>query len=208
MVERCKDILDMLYCGRLLLISLKTNQFAEILFLIPEQVSLQPGAVITGCAVHCGWCKVVWKIPINFFLYCCVQFITVAGKKTGRLRSIGLKMRTHFEIFATTETQWWEINELCNDAVYRTTLNHIPHANCESIVLYIINDRKFSEKLGLIIGMTGTGQVLSLFCTAWLVSVIFPIKHLYKTEQEKITSLNWKCIGKYKRDINKRESTK
>lgn len=74
-----------------------------------------------------------------------------------------------------TPTQWWEIEEFCDNPVYYTTLKHIPHADCQSIVLYIISDRKFSEKLGIFIAMTGTGQVLlfSSYYTARLVRVSF-----------------------------------
>ncbi|KAK9887392.1 hypothetical protein WA026_022330 [Henosepilachna vigintioctopunctata] len=59
------------------------------------------------------------------------------------------------------QSDWWKMNESCNDKNYHRILSHLPYQDCDSIVIYIFNDKIFPAGLSILT----SGGIIGLYTT-------------------------------------------
>ncbi|KAL1491500.1 hypothetical protein ABEB36_012089 [Hypothenemus hampei] len=83
--------------------------------------------------------------------------------KNPTLRNLTLKL---FRSNDSKYTEWWRAQEDCSDITFKEYLKDLAYEDCNSLVVYTLNDKIFPETLSLI---TGSG-IIGLYTTLVLVA--------------------------------------
>ncbi|XP_055851574.1 piezo-type mechanosensitive ion channel component isoform X3 [Episyrphus balteatus] len=92
-----------------------------------------------------------------------LNFITQLMPDDEVYRSLAIRLHINND----TNGVWWEIQETCDDAFYKNTLNQLPYSNCESgVVMYTFNDKKFPSTFSFLTA----GGIIGLYTTFVLLA--------------------------------------
>ncbi|XP_060518446.1 piezo-type mechanosensitive ion channel component [Cylas formicarius] len=64
------------------------------------------------------------------------------------------------------DKEWWQVKEECNDTDYKHYLRDLAYSDCDSLVIYTLNDKIFPQTLNIITG----GGIIGLYTTLVLVA--------------------------------------
>ncbi|CAH1133196.1 unnamed protein product [Ceutorhynchus assimilis] len=64
------------------------------------------------------------------------------------------------------DQEWWQVHEDCNDTTFKNYLKDLAYEDCNSLVIYTLNDKIFPETLNIITG----GGIIGLYTTLVLVA--------------------------------------
>ncbi|XP_030761127.1 piezo-type mechanosensitive ion channel component isoform X3 [Sitophilus oryzae] len=64
------------------------------------------------------------------------------------------------------DKEWWQVREECTDYTYKHYLKDLAYEDCNSLVIYTLNDKIFPETLSIITG----GGIIGLYTTLVLVA--------------------------------------
>ncbi|XP_050309997.1 piezo-type mechanosensitive ion channel component isoform X2 [Anthonomus grandis grandis] len=64
------------------------------------------------------------------------------------------------------DKEWWQVREECNDTTFKHYLQDLAYEDCNSLVIYTLNDKIFPETLNVITG----GGIIGLYTTLVLVA--------------------------------------
>ncbi|KAL3280583.1 hypothetical protein HHI36_003816 [Cryptolaemus montrouzieri] len=83
-----------------------------------------------------------------------------AGDAANFYRNASLNL--HHMPNMSSQSDWWKLNEQCNDRNYKKYLKKLPYQDdCDGIVLYTFNDKTFPSGLSIITG----GGIIGLYTT-------------------------------------------
>lgn len=72
---------------------------------------------------------------------------TVNDDDPKNYRNLSLKLHSNADgLVGTNATSlWWEVNEECDDRLYKNVISKLPYSDCNQLVMYLFNDKIFPQ---------------------------------------------------------------